>query len=71
MKNILDGQTDRGKTVYPPPPSGCRGIKNSIPPPPSGSRGIIIHIVFYWYSIIMQVLFECLLHRNEKFTWEN
>ena len=21
-KNILDGQTDRGKTVYPPPPSG-------------------------------------------------
>jgi hypothetical protein len=30
-KNILDGrkdrQTDRGKTVYPPPPSGSGGIK--------------------------------------------
>jgi hypothetical protein len=29
-KNILvgwkDGQTDRGKTVYPPPPSGSRGM---------------------------------------------
>jgi hypothetical protein len=32
MKNILDGrkdgQTDRGKTVYPPPPSGSGGIIN-------------------------------------------
>ena len=30
MKNILDGrtdgQTDRGKTVYPPPPLGSGGI---------------------------------------------
>jgi hypothetical protein len=30
MKNILDGrkdgQMDRGKTVYPPPPSGSGGI---------------------------------------------
>ena len=30
LKNILDGrkvgQTDRGKTVYPPPPSGSGGI---------------------------------------------
>ena len=26
-KNILDGQTDRGKTVYPPPPSGGGIIK--------------------------------------------
>jgi hypothetical protein len=27
MKNILDGRrTDRGKTVYPPPPPGSRGI---------------------------------------------
>jgi hypothetical protein len=25
-KNILDGQTDRGKTVYPPPPLGSGGI---------------------------------------------
>ena len=25
-KNILDGRTDRGKTVYPPPPSGSGGI---------------------------------------------
>ena len=24
-----EGQTDRGKTVYPPPPSGSRGIINS------------------------------------------
>ena len=35
-KNILDGrkdgQMDRGKTVYPSPPSGSRGMKNSIPP---------------------------------------
>ena len=23
----MDGQTDRGKTVYPPPPSGSGGIK--------------------------------------------
>ena len=27
-KNIFDGQTDRGKTVYPPPPSGSGGIIN-------------------------------------------
>ena len=27
-KNILDGQKDRGKTVYPPPPSGSGGIIN-------------------------------------------
>ena len=27
-KNILDGQTDRGKTVYPPPPPGSGGIIN-------------------------------------------
>jgi hypothetical protein len=25
-KNILDGRTDRGRTVYPPPPSGSGGI---------------------------------------------
>jgi hypothetical protein len=25
-KNILDGRKDRGKTVYPPPPSGSGGI---------------------------------------------
>ena len=25
-KNILDGWTDRGKTVYPPPPLGSGGI---------------------------------------------
>jgi hypothetical protein len=25
-KNILDGRTDRGKTVSPPPPSGSGGI---------------------------------------------
>ena len=25
MKNILDGRKDRGKTVYPPPPSGSGG----------------------------------------------
>jgi hypothetical protein len=25
-KNILDRQTNRGKTVYPPPPSGGVGI---------------------------------------------
>jgi hypothetical protein len=25
-KNILDGRTDRGKTVYPPSPSGIEGI---------------------------------------------
>ena len=23
----MEGRTDRGKTVYPPPPSGSRGIK--------------------------------------------
>jgi hypothetical protein len=27
-KNILDGRKDRGKTVYPAPPSGSGGIKN-------------------------------------------
>jgi hypothetical protein len=27
-KNILDGRKDRGKTVYPPPPSGSGGIIN-------------------------------------------
>ena len=25
-KNILEGRKDRGKTVYPPPPSGSGGI---------------------------------------------
>jgi hypothetical protein len=29
-KNILDGQTDRGKTVYPPRPSGSGGIKRNM-----------------------------------------
>jgi hypothetical protein len=33
-KNILggqkDGQTDRGKTVYPPPPSGSGGINTNM-----------------------------------------
>ena len=29
-KNILDGRTDRGKTVYPPPPSGSGGIIRKI-----------------------------------------
>ena len=28
-KNILEGRTDRGKTVYPPPPSGSGGIIRS------------------------------------------
>ena len=28
-KYILEGQTDRGKTVYPPPPSGSGGIIRS------------------------------------------
>jgi hypothetical protein len=28
-KNILEGRTDRGKTVYPPPPSGTGGIIRS------------------------------------------
>jgi hypothetical protein len=32
---------DRGKTVYPPPPSGSGGIKTVYPPPPLGSGGII------------------------------
>ena len=27
-KNILDGQTNRGKTVYPPPPPGSGGYNN-------------------------------------------
>ena len=27
--NILEGRTDRGKTVYPPPPSGTGGIIRS------------------------------------------
>jgi hypothetical protein len=27
--NILDGGKDRGKTVYPPPPSGSGGIKKT------------------------------------------
>jgi hypothetical protein len=31
-KNILDRRTDRGKTVYPPPPSGSGGINISNKP---------------------------------------
>jgi hypothetical protein len=38
MKNILDRRKDRGKTVYPSPPSGSGGI-NSIPPSPFKERG--------------------------------
>ena len=47
-KNILDGrkdrQTDRGKTVYPPPPSGSGGIIKTIT---SVSLYIIINSSFY------------------------
>ena len=41
-KNILDGrkdrQTDRGKTVYPPPPSGSVGIKTEFCLNPTHNR---------------------------------
>ena len=45
-KNIswTDGRTDRGKTVYPPPPSGSRGIikqNNSGVAPLRANNGII------------------------------
>jgi hypothetical protein len=50
-KNILDGQKDSGKTIYPPPSSGSGGIKNSIPPPPSGSGDIITIHVYSFYNI--------------------
>ena len=46
-----EGQTDRGKTVYPPPPSGHRGIKNSIPPSPFGEQG-------YNYSYCILLVFN-------------
>jgi hypothetical protein len=45
------GQTDSGKTIYPPPSSGSGGIKNSIPPPPSGSGDIITIHVYSFYNI--------------------
>jgi hypothetical protein len=44
-KNILEGRTDRGKTVYPPPPSGSGGIirsKIGISEVPLGFQKIII-----------------------------
>jgi hypothetical protein len=41
-KNILDGRKDRGKTVYPPPPSGSGGIITCIS-----------HFILLW--IIMQI----------------
>jgi hypothetical protein len=31
MDGRKDGQTDRGKTLYPPPPSGSGGIKIAKP----------------------------------------
>ena len=34
-----DGRTDRGKTVYPPPPSGSRGIIKQYTPSPFGEQG--------------------------------
>ena len=43
MKNILDGQTDRGKTVYPPSPPRSRGI-------------IIFHICFICWKENHQVV---------------
>jgi hypothetical protein len=45
-KNILDGQTDRGKTVYPPPPSGSGGIISNLHRGPSidASYKVSVHL---------------------------
>ena len=51
-KNILDGRTDRGKTVYPPPPSGSGGIIIML--------ALIKHCTYIWKHTAQQyVQFEC------------
>jgi hypothetical protein len=61
-KNILDGrkdgQTDRGKTVYPPPPSGSGGIIRKVPNDESKTRFLLsfsVHgscpILILWINI--------------------
>ena len=52
-KNILEGRTDRGKTVYPPPPSGTGGIIRS----KIGSKRvdlILIRLAKCWIIIFLQ-----------------
>jgi hypothetical protein len=39
-KNILDRRKDRGKTVYPPPPSGSGGINKTVYPLPIRGAGV-------------------------------
>ena len=63
-KNILDrrkdGQTDRGKAVY--------------PPPPPGSGGIIIDVHLLWKPtlyIIIPYIFVLLYKSNKKFFGDN
>ena len=41
----MEGQTDRGKTVYPPPPSGSGGIKTI--PELSRSNSVFWYILIY------------------------
>jgi hypothetical protein len=49
-KNILEGRTDRGKTVYPPPPSGSGGIIRS----KIGSKCVDLILIFkILYTIIL------------------
>jgi hypothetical protein len=46
-KNILDGQTDRGKTEYPPPPSGSGGITKNLTGPKT------LHIIWDTYMTLV------------------
>ena len=52
-KNILEGRTDRGKAVYPPPLSGSGGIIRS----EIGSKCvdlILIRLAKYWNNFFFQ-----------------
>ena len=52
-ENILEGRTDRGKTVYPPPPSGSGGIIRS----KIGSKCvdlILIRLAKCWNNFFLQ-----------------
>ena len=52
-----DGRTDRGKTVYPPPPLGSRGIK-------------IYRIVYYFKVLALLYLHPwCIICRSEIMSW--
>ena len=64
-KNILEGLTDRGKTVYPSPPSGSGGIIRSN----IGSKCvdlILTRLAKCWNNLCSSKFCICLYYENGK-----